>query len=151
MGKKCFISKEYLGQTTFLRPCVPQKAHDCFFRQSSGSQEAQFPFFLCTTGWKGFGSRQVLRELFFDNFRHLEKFGRSRHLHQSTLLHILFNPFLNSSVIQNFQGGWTLDNAEIYLKTLFLFRNFQPKSCGKIRKPSAENWMQPTLQIPPPN
>ena len=61
--KNCSTSKEYLGQTTYLRPSVLWNALNCFSRQSSGHHEAQCTFFcLCNRikcFWK---SRQRLRK-----------------------------------------------------------------------------------------
>ena len=71
LKKKCFTSKEYLGQNTYLRASVPWKDLNWFSRQSSGYQEAQLTFIDCATGWKVLGRvDKSQRNLRFDNFGH---------------------------------------------------------------------------------
>ena len=55
LKKKSSTTKEYLGQTTYLRPNAPWSALNCFSKQSGGHHETQFASIVCATEWKVFG------------------------------------------------------------------------------------------------
>ena len=105
--KNCSTSKEYLGQTTYLRPSVPLKALNCFSRQSSGYHEAQLTYIVCAKEKSFQMSRQRLRKPTFWHLlakNPLKKVAHCRNLHQNFLLYTLFKRLLNSSVTHYFEA-----------------------------------------------
>ena len=132
-----------LRQTTYVRPSVPWKALDFLSRQSSGSDEAQLTFIVCTTGFKSlWESRQVLGKPTFWQFLAInpwKKFAPSTLASKPTVVHLLLLPF-NTDVNHHFEARWTLDNSEIFYFFQRVFgHNFVEKS-EHFRLKTECNW-----------
>ena len=84
---KCSTSKEYLGQTTYLRRSVQCRALDCFSKQSSG---CFYSHNRIKSFWK---SQHVLRGTYFFTYfgeKSMRKVRSESKLESNTAVHVAY-------------------------------------------------------------